>query len=96
MKIIQAFKTKNDFNQLTQADKIELVTEITKNFGGVTLTEHMGGYHMDDGTNDIKYSYEFEIFGEYSAEVLAYFIKLARENGQESIAVNGSIVYLAQ
>jgi len=91
---ILAFNTNDKYNQLSQDEKIELVTDITEKFGGVTLTEHMGGYRMDNGTNAIEYSYTFELFDVDQQQARDYFIMLGQQNNQESIIFNGDFIYM--
>lgn len=74
--------------------KIELVTDITEKFGGVTLTEHIGGYRMDNGTNAIEYSYTLELFDIDPQQARDYFITLGQQNKQESIIFNGDFIYM--
>jgi len=92
--VILAFNTNDKYNQLSQDEKIELVTDITEKFGGVTLTEHMGGYRMDNGTNAIEYSYTFELFDVDQQQARDYFIMLGQQNNQESIIFNGDFIYM--
>ena len=92
--VILAFNTNEKYNQLTQAEKITLVTDITRKFGGVTLTEHVGGYRMDDGTSAVEYSYKFELFDVTDTPVREYFYNLASDNKQESIIVNSEFIYM--
>ena len=92
---IMAFTTTNDYNQLDQKQQVKLVARITSRFGGVTLTEHMGGYTMDDGTLAVEYSYTLELFGLNEGDfslVMQFMIDLGRMNKQESIIVNGSFI----
>ena len=92
---IMAFTTTNEYNRLDEKQQVKLVASITSRFGGVTLTEHMGGYTMDDGTLAVEYSYTIELFGlsEGLASIaLQFFNDLARDNEQESIIVNGSFI----
>lgn len=92
---IMAFTTTNDYNQLDQKQQVKLVASITSRFGGVTLTEHMGGYTMDDGTLAVEYSYTLELFGLNEGDfslVMQFMIDLGRMNKQESIIVNGSFI----
>jgi len=91
---ILAFNTNDKYNQLSQDEKIALVTDITEKFGGVTLTEHMGGYRMDNGTNAIEYSYTFELFDVDQQQARDYFIMLGQQNNQESIIFNGDFIYM--
>ncbi len=93
--VILAFNTSNKYNQLLQNEEIALVTDITEKFGGVTLTEHMGGYRMDNGTNAIEYSYTFELFDVTGTPVREYFYNLAKDNKQESLIINGDFFYVA-
>lgn len=88
-----AFSTEDQHNRLNEDQKLELVTEATKAMGGVTLTEHIGGYTMKDGTLAIEYSYTLEFFGASEAAVKHFGLKLGKDNEQESILVNGSFVY---
>jgi len=92
--VILAFNTNDKYNQLSQNEKIELVTDITRKFGGVTLTEHIGGYRMDDDTNAVEYSYTFELFGVDQQQARDYFITLGQQNSQESIIFNGEFIYM--
>lgn len=92
--VILAFNTNDKYNQLSQVEKIELVTDITEKFGGVTLTEHIGGYKMDNGTNAVEYSYTLELFDVDGQAVRDYFTKIARDNSQESIILNGDFIYM--
>ena len=92
---IMAFSTENNYNRLDEKQQVKLVARLTSRFGGVTLTEHMGGYTMDDGTLAVEYSYTIELFGlsEGLASIALQFFKdLARDNKQESIIVNGSFI----
>lgn len=92
--VILAFETSNKYNQLSQDEKIAIVTDITEKFGGVTLTEHVGGYRMDNGTNAVEYSYTFELFDVTDTPVREYFYNLARGNQQESLIINGEFFYV--
>jgi len=92
--VILAFNTDDKYNQLSQAEKITLVTDITEKFGGVTLTEHVGGYRMDNGTNAIEYSYTFELFDVTDTPVREYFYNLASDNKQESLIINDKFFYV--
>jgi len=92
--VILAFNTDDKYNQLSQDEKIALVTDITEKFGGVTLTEHMGGYHMDNGVNAVEYSYTFELFDVDPQQARDYFINLGQQNNQESIIVNSEFIYM--
>lgn len=92
--VILAFNTNDKYNQLSQNEKIELVTDITEKFGGVTLTEHIGGYRMDNGTNAVEYSYTFELFDVDPQQARDYFITLGQQNKQESIVLNGKFIYM--
>jgi len=92
--VILAFNTDDKYNQLSQDEKIALVTDITEKFGGVTLTEHVGGYRMDNGTNAIEYSYTLELFDVDPQQARDYFIKLGQQNNQESIIVNSEFIYM--
>ena len=93
---ILAFNTVYKYNKLSEFNQVELVSDITANFGGVTLTENLGGYNMDDGSRAVEYSYMFQIFGLDELQFKQaekYFIALGRENKQESILLNGDFVY---
>jgi len=92
---ILAFNTSDKYNQLSQDEKITLVTDITEKFGGVTLTEHVGGYRMDNGTNAVEYSYAFELFDVTDTPVREYFYNLASDNKQESLIINNEFFYVA-
>jgi len=94
LNVVLAFNTNNKYNQLSQNEKIELVTNITEKFGGVTLTEHVGGYRMDNGTNAIEYSYTLELFDVDPQQARDYFIKLGQQNNQESIILNEEFIYM--
>ena len=92
---IMAFSTDNNYNRLDEKQQVKLVASITSRFGGVTLTEHMGGYTMDNGDLAVEYSYTIELFGlsEGLASIaMQFFIDLAKDNKQESIIVNGSFI----
>lgn len=84
-----------NITQLSQDEKIELVTDITEKFGGVTLIEHVGGYRMDNGVNAVEYSYTFELFDVTDTPVREYFYNLAKDNKQESLIINGDFFYVA-
>lgn len=92
--VILAFNTNDKYNQLSQNEKIALVTDITEKFGGVTLTEHIGGYRMDNGVNAIEYSYTLELFDVDQQQVRDYFITLGQQNNQESIIFNNEFIYM--
>ena len=92
---IMAFSTGNNYNRLDEKQQVQLVAKLTSRFGGVTLTEHMGGYTMDDGTLAVEYSYTLELFGLNEGDfslVMQFMIDLGRMNKQESIIVNGSFI----
>ena len=92
---IMAFNTTNEYNRLDEKQQVKLVASITSRFGGVTLTEHMGGYTMDNGDLAVEYSYTIELFGlsEGLASIaMQFFNDLAKDNKQESIIVNGSFI----
>ena len=93
--VILAFKTSNKHNQLSQDEKIAIVTDIAEKFGGVTLTEHIGGYRMNDGTSAVEYSYTFELSNVTDTPVRLYFYNLARDNKQESLIINNEFFYVA-
>jgi len=94
LNVVLAFNTGNKYNQLSQNEKIELVTDITEKFGGVTLTEHIGGFRMDNGTNAVEYSYTFELFDVTDTPVREYFYNLASDNQQESLIINNEFFYI--
>ena len=92
---IMAFNTTNEYNRLDEKQQVKLVASITSRFGGVTLTEHMGGYTMDDGTLAVEYSYTLELFGLNEGDfslVMQFMIDLGRMNEQESIIINGDFI----
>ena len=93
--VIMAFSTENNYNRLDEKQQVQLVARLTSRFGGVTLTEHMGGYTMADDSLAVEYSYTIELFGlsEGLASIAMQFFKdLAKDNKQESIIVNGSFI----
>ena len=92
--VILAFNTNDKYNQLSQNEKIALVADITEKFGGVTLTEHVGGYRMDNGVNAVEYSYTFELFDVDQQQAHDYFIKVGQQNSQESIIFNNEFIYM--
>ena len=92
--VILAFNTKAEYNRLPTMKQVLLLTDITKKFGGVTLTEHIGGYRMDNGTNAVEYSYTFELFDVDPQQARNYFITLGQQNNQESIILNGDFIYM--
>ena len=92
---IMAFSTGNNYNRLDEKQQVQLVARLTSRFDGATLTEHMGGYTMDNGDLAVEYSYTIELFGlsEGLASIaMQFFNDLARDNKQESIIVNGSFI----
>lgn len=92
---IMAFSTDNDYNRLDEKQQVQLVARLTSRFDGATLTEHMGGYTMDDGTLAVEYSYTLELFGLNEGDfslVMQFMIDLGRMNKQESIIINGSFI----
>ena len=92
---IMAFSTDNDYNRLDEKQQFQLVARLTSRFDGATLTEHLGGYTMDDGSLAVEYSYSIELFGlsEGLASIALQFLNdLAKNNNQESIIVNGSFI----
>ena len=92
---IMAFTTTNDYNRLDEKQQVKLVASITSRFGGVTLTEHMGGYTMADGSLAVEYSYTIELFGlseGFASIAIQFFKDLAKDNNQESIIINGSFI----
>ena len=92
--VILAFNTKAEYNRLPMMKQVLLLTDITKKFGGVTLTEHVGGYRMDNGINAVEYSYKFELFDVDPQQARDYFIKVGQQNSQESIIFNGEFIYM--
>lgn len=94
--IIMAFKTEARYNRLSENELFEHVDKLTSLAGGVTVTEHFGGYRMDNGNNAVEYSYKFEFFGldkSATQTVTDYFIKLKELNKQESIIINNEFIY---
>ena len=92
---IMAFTTTNDYNRLDEKQQVQLVARLTSRFDGATLTEHMGGYTMADGSLAVEYSYTIELFGlsEGLASIAVQFLNdLAKDNKQESIIINGSFI----
>lgn len=92
--VILAFNTKAEYNRLPTMKQVLLLTDITKKFGGVTLTEHVGGYRMENGVNAIEYSYTLELFDVDQQQARDYFIKLGQQNKQESIILNSEFIYM--
>lgn len=95
IKVVMAFSTSQDLNQLTVAHRVKIVNELTDLAGGVTTTEHLGGYRMDNGTNAVEYSYTFDLYGvdtDTEQKVLSYFENLKELNNQESIVYNGNFI----
>lgn len=94
---IMAFTTTNDYNRLNQQQQVKLITKLTNLYDGATLTEHMGGYMMADGSLAVEYSYTIELFGlsanQYNSAVRT-LKDLGQINGQESIIINGDFIYL--
>ena len=60
---IMAFSTGNNYNRLDEKQQVQLIARLTSRFDGATLTEHMGGYTMADGSLAVEYSYTLELFG---------------------------------
>ena len=92
---IMAFTTTNDYNRLDEKQQVQLIARLTSRFDGATLTEHMGGYTMADGSLAVEYSYTIELFGlsEGLASIAVQFLNdLAKDNKQESIIINGSFI----
>ena len=92
---IMAFSTDNNYNRLDEKQQVKLIARLTSRFDGATLTEHMGGYTMDDGSLAVEYSYSIELFGLSEGLVslaMQFFIDLARDNKQESIIINGDFI----
>ena len=92
---VMAFSTDNDYNRLDEKQQVQLVARLTSRFDGATLTEHMGGYTMDDGDLAVEYSYTIELFGlsdGLASIALQFFNDLAKDNNQESIIVNGNFI----
>ena len=95
LNVIMAFSTDNNYNRLDEKQQVQLVARLTSQFDGATLTEHMGGYTMDNGDLAVEYSYTIELFGLSEGIVslaMQFFIDLAKDNNQESIIVNGSFI----
>ena len=95
LNVIMAFSTDNEYNRLDEKQQVKLVARLTSKFDGATLTEHMGGYTMDNGDLAVEYSYTIELFGlsEGLASIAIQLFKdLAEDNKQESIIVNGSFI----
>lgn len=94
--VIMAFDTMQEYNQLDMVNKVYYIKHLTAKFGGATLTEHLGGYTMDDDSLAVEYSYTFELFGlnelQYE-DAINYFKRLGRNNNQESIIINGDFIY---
>ena len=92
---IMAFTTTNDYNRLDEKQQVKLIARLTSRFDGATLTEHMGGYTMADGSLAVEYSYTIELFGlseGFASIAIQFFKDLARDNEQESIIINGSFI----
>ena len=92
---IMAFSTDNNYNRLDEKQQVQLVARLTSRFDGATLTEHMGGYTMDNGDLAVEYSYTLELFGLNEGDfslVMQFMIDLGRENKQESIIINGDFI----
>ena len=60
---VMAFTTTNNYNRLDEKQQVQLIARLTSRFDGATLTEHMGGYTMADGSLAVEYSYTIELFG---------------------------------
>lgn len=93
--ITLAFTTSNKHNRLNETDKLQLVTKLTQALGGVTLTEHMGGYTCDDGTLAVEYSYTLDFYGVNVESCDKVAQQLASDNKQESYIINGKLKYTA-
>ena len=95
LNVIMAFSTDNNYNRLDEKQQVQLIARLTSRFGGATLTEHMGGYTMDDGTLAVEYSYTIELFGLNEGDfslAMQFMIDLGRMNKQESIIINGDFI----
>ena len=95
LNVIMAFSTDNNYNRLDEKQQAKLIARLTSRFGGATLTEHMGGYTMDNGDLAVEYSYTIELFGlsdGLASIAIQFFKDLARDNKQESIIVNGDFI----
>ena len=95
LNVIMAFSTDNNYNRLDEKQQVKLVARLTSRFDGATLTEHVGGYTMDDGTLAVEYYYSIELFGlsdGLASIAIQFFKDLAKGNKQESIIVNGSFI----
>lgn len=94
--VIMAFSTDQELNQLTVPHRVALVNQLTDlTADGVTTTEHLGGYRMQDGTNAVEYSYTFDMFGldqTTADKVRAFFESLKELHNQESILYNGNFI----
>jgi len=91
---ILAFTTTDANNRLSDSEQLSLVKKLTAKLGGVTLTEHLGGYTRDDnGQADCEYSYSLEFFGVKTNAVNAVVNQLASDNKQESYILNGKLVF---
>lgn len=91
---ILAFTTSDANNRLSDSQQLELVKQLTALLGGVTLTEHLGGYaRKDNGQSDCEYSYSLEFFGVKTGRVNEVINKLAHDNKQESYILNGKLVF---
>ena len=92
---VMAFTTTNDYNRLDEKQQVQLIARLTSRFDGATLTEHMGGYTMDNGDLAVEYSYSIELFGLSEGLVsiaMQFFNDLAKDNKQESIIINGDFI----
>lgn len=94
--VVMAFSTNQDLNQLTVTQRVKIVNDLTDLAGGVTTTEHLEGYRMDDGSNAVEYSYTFDLYGvdaDTEQKLLSYFENLKELNNQESIIYNGALMF---
>ena len=95
LNVIMAFSTENNYNRLDEKQQFQLVARLTSRFDGATLTEHMGGYTMDNGDLAVEYSYTIELFGlsdGLASIAIQFFKDLAKDNNQESIIINGDFI----
>lgn len=97
MNMIMAFNTANsELNKLSEKQLVKKVRAISKIAGGVTITEHLGGYKRDDnGEIDVEYSYEFETFSDDKAvneKLTSLYHDWGVLNNQESIIIDGEFI----
>ena len=94
--VVMAFTTEQARNKLTEGRQVALISSIMDTINtGATLTEHMGGYIMDNGTYAIEYSYTIDMYGlnqEQVDKARELFVDLKNLNKQESIIFNGDFI----